>query len=287
MMAINAEVTEVTEDATEVVEVVEDPKPAKAPRKRAPRAKKVEPVEESVTEEVEAPSTEVAVVETEPAEVEEVAPLTERQAKALDKKIKAATEKFNTTTEQLFDLLEQAAAGQIHLALGYSSWTLWFAESVKIQPNDKIERKALAALMAGRGMSQRQIASTLGVSQKTVDRDLEGEDVGDVTLGSDGKEHPKTKARKESEEPEVIDAEVIEDPDAEGEVEYAPLTVGEILAGFEQETANLFQSQNELSELLREQKWDKVRKRAAEANLNTITEVIKSLQDIVDDMMTA
>lgn len=138
-------------------------------------------------------------------------PLSERKAQALDKKIRTAGEKLTNDVNALWELLDQAAAGQIHVALGYPSWTAYVKDAVVITPSDKVERKELAKLMAGKGMSQRAIAGALGVSQKTIDRDLKGEELPAETTGLDGKTY---KQEPESEpEPEIIDAEVVDPPE--------------------------------------------------------------------------
>ena len=59
--------------------------------------------------------------------------------------------------------------------LGFKSWTDYVAEVVgkdmtKLPVDD---RRQIVELLAGEGMSQRQIAAAVGVSQKTVDRDLD------------------------------------------------------------------------------------------------------------------
>jgi hypothetical protein len=135
-------------------------------------------------------------------------PLSETDAKNLNANIRVACERFTTSREKLQDLLKEAHTGNIHVALGYSSWTAWFAENVSITPADKADRQAWAAVMSGRGMSQRAIAGVLGVSDSTVKRDVDkvaasheapdnttgptSEPDGDaVTTGLDGKQYPR------------------------------------------------------------------------------------------------
>lgn len=222
--------------------------------------------------------------ETEPAVLE---PLSEKAAKALDKKIRTASDKVSTYTENLLNLLEEAAAGSIHEALGLPSWTAWFKDAVQIAVSDRFERKELVKMMSGKGMSQRAIAGSLGVSQKTVDRDLEGEEVeeGATVTSLDGAERPKTKAKEAEPEldsgteeggEEYIDAEVVE----------PPTPAAEIVDSFNDETINLWGAWSELKDLMTEEKWGSARKRVANANLNHIQDVITGLQAIVDDLMT-
>lgn len=224
-------------------------------------------------------TTEIATVDNDMS-TEVAQPLSEKEAKALDKKVRTASDKLSTQTETMLDLLEQAAAGSIHEALGLPSWTAWFKDAVQINISDRFERKELAKMMSGKGMSQRAIAGSLGVSQKTIDRDLEGEEVEDgaMVTSLDGVERPKVKADKEAEPEEepYIDAEVVE-----------PATPAvELVDAFNDETTNLWGATSELEDILTEEKWAGARKRVAAANLNHIQEVITKLQVIVDDLVT-
>jgi hypothetical protein len=231
-------------------------------------------------------TTDIEVYETEAddetgTEVEVLQPLTEKEAKALDKKIRSASDKLSTQTENLLDLLEQAAAGSIHEALGLPSWTAWFKDAVQINISDRFERKELVKMMSGKGMSQRAIAGSLGVSQKTVDRDLEGEEVeeGATVTSLDGAQRPKAKAKDvepEEDDEEYIDAEVVE----------PPTPAAELVAAFNDETTNLWGAWSELKDIQAEEKWGGARKRVAAANLNHIQEVVTGLQAIIDDLMT-
>lgn len=78
-----------------------------------------------------------------------IEPLSKPQAKALDKRIRTASDKVATSVNTLLNLLEEAAPGQIHRALGATSWTAWFRDAVQL------ERKSLMSLMSGRAMSQK------------------------------------------------------------------------------------------------------------------------------------
>jgi hypothetical protein len=132
-----------------------------------------------------------------PAEiVNGTAPLTETKAKQLDGRIQRMVDATVTHMDKLLALLEEAATGQIWGALGFPSWPAYVKNRVqgKISPTDREERKALVELMSGRGMSQRAIAGAVGVSQKTVDRDLATESNDSVdaeVISLDGKRRPK------------------------------------------------------------------------------------------------
>jgi transposase len=134
-------------------------------------------------------------------------PLDKESANALNDQIHKACSKIATDSFELVTLLEQAATGQIHAALGYPSWTAWFAENVTIDISNRDERKMMAALMSGRRMSQRAIAKVLGVDQKTICNDLRsGEENSSaaVTVGRDGKNHPR---KREPKSPRKVKAE--------------------------------------------------------------------------------
>lgn len=79
--------------------------------------------------------------------------LSRSQAKALDKRIRAASDKVSTNVNALLNLLEEAAQGQVHRAMGATSWTAWFRDAVQL------ERKSLRSLMSGRAMSQNPAAA--------------------------------------------------------------------------------------------------------------------------------
>lgn len=229
-------------------------------------------------------TTDLAVIEAEVIE-----PLDKREAKALDKKVRSTSDRvskgFATLDETLVtlgDLIQQAMDGQIHKGLGLKSWTVWVKDAVQVTVPDRLQRKELVRELSKTGMSQRAIAVVFNVSQKTVDRDLEGETVEDgATVTSlDGAERPKNKAATVVDDDSYIEGEVVED-DSE------PLKAVEIVALFDDEMAALFASQNELSELVAQEKWDGARRRVAKASLNNLQAIISSLQYIVDDLMEA
>jgi len=125
--------------------------------------------------------------------------LTKRAAEALDRKVRTSSDRLSVNVNKFYDLLEQAAQGSIHVALDYPSWTAWVADAVQFCPSDRVERKELAKLMNGKGMSQRMIAGTLNVSQKTVDRDLEGVESEDSTvITARGRTYPKNRTADEA-----------------------------------------------------------------------------------------
>lgn len=235
-----------------------------------------------------APTTELEKYEDEAVEgeiVEAAEPLTKRAAQALDKKIRTASDKLVNNVNAFYELLEQAARGEIHVALGYSSWTAWMSDAVQFTPADRIERQELVKLMNGKGMSQRKIAGTLGVSQKTVDRDLEGVESEDssVTTGT-GSTYPKhPKAKTTEVETEIIDAEVVDDANAEAEA--APRTVNDVASEFREEIDALGIGVQAFKDILEYEEFPKAAKTVANRYLNRLGEHISELQKVVDCLM--
>lgn len=231
-------------------------------------------------------TTELAVIPN-----DDVAPqeLSAREAKALDRKVRAKSDKvskdfgrLDETIEELGNLIQEAIDGQIHKGLGLKSWTAWVKDAVQVSVPDRFQRKELVRELSKSGMSQRAIATVFNVSQKTVDRDLDGEQVqeGATVVSLDGASRPKNR-------PEVIDAEVVEDEDDSAEEVAEPMKAADIVTAFDDEMAALFASQNELSELVAEEKWGGARKRVIKAgHINKLQEIISSLQYIVDDLMS-
>lgn len=119
--------------------------------------------------------------------------LDEQAAKALDGKIKEAIGKLADDAYDVIKLLQQAKDGRIHDALGFASWTAYVKDTVRVVPADRMQRKLMAALMSGEGMSQRAIAAVLDVDQKTVSNDLRSgeENSSTDTVGRDGKTYKR------------------------------------------------------------------------------------------------
>lgn len=232
-------------------------------------------------------TTELAVIPD--TEVEEWQPLSKKDAKALDTKIRRksdaavnARDKAINLFDELTTLLTEAKQGEIHKALGIKSWPAYVADAVSIPvAPEREDRKLLVQFLSGQGMSQRAIASTLNTSQKTVDRDLEDAEVqeGATVTSLDGAQRPKN---GKVTDPEVIDAEVIE-PDTVSE----PMKSGDIVTTFNDELANLYAAQCELTYLVGEDKWAGARKRIIARDMNNLQEVITALQAIVDNLMEA
>lgn len=220
--------------------------------------------------------SEVAVIDAEV--VEAPAPLSEGKAKVLDKRIRQASARVAENTAQMLALLDEAATGQIHVALGFPSWTAWVKDAVKITPANEVERKSLVSLMSGKGMGQRAIADVVGVNQATVSRDIaEAEAAGDApastdTLGPDGKTY-KREPKPKKQEP--LDVEEVEE-----EVKQQPVSVD-----FKDEMDELANCVSSFNDILEDERFVKARKTIAKHNLNKLQEYITALQGVVDALM--
>lgn len=153
----------VPNDFADSVTVVTVKPEAKKPAARKPAARKP------------APGKEVAKKDDTAPVVEGELPLEKSKAESLDKKISTAVAGLGTAIkgvddriEKLTDLVNEAKAGQIHVALGYASWTAYFTERVQTPVVSLTERKNVIGLLHDAGMSQRDIAAQVKVSVGTV-----------------------------------------------------------------------------------------------------------------------
>lgn len=97
---------------------------------------------------------------------------TASQAKIATERIRVALDNVSTAWADLSDRIAEAYQRRADLALGYDSWAA-YAET-ELKPSGAIAaevRRELVAKLSAQGMSTRAIAPTVGVSQKTVDRD--------------------------------------------------------------------------------------------------------------------
>ena len=159
--------------------------------------------------------------------VDDGAPLPKAKAEALDKKITTAVGTVGNSMEKLFALVTEAKDGKIHVALGFPSWTAYFADRVAAPMNAIGERKEVAAMLHDEGMSNRAIGAVLGVSHATASNDVktvkaerekkaaaEGKTVAakpGKTVGKDGKEYTRKPAVKKpvpQPKPKKSDAEI-------------------------------------------------------------------------------
>ena len=152
------------------------------------------------------------------------------------------TEELKGDYGALRSKIDAAWRGRIWTALGYASWQDYLdAEfvDVSLRPPKELEEQVITELRAA-GMSIRGIAAATEFSEATVRRRLDqataSNDAVDRVIGLDGRERPArmperaTGARTVTPErsgPEILDAEIIEEPDTSN----GQLTGGDRLAG--------------------------------------------------------
>jgi len=70
--------------------------------------------------------------------------------------------------------VDEAKHSNVWNVLGYPSWTAYLADTLADEPMrlGREERQELVGYLSGEGLSTRAIAPIVGVSQKTVDRDV-------------------------------------------------------------------------------------------------------------------
>lgn len=98
----------------------------------------------------------------------------EAEAVRLTNRITLIAGTIREGVEKLHGLVQEAKAGNAHIALGYPSWTAYLAATLGKEPLrlDRAERQELVRYLAGEGMSTRAIAPIVGVHDTTVMRDL-------------------------------------------------------------------------------------------------------------------
>lgn len=97
------------------------------------------------------------------------------QARRLDSRIRLMSASAADGITKLVDLIAEAKEDQIHVALGFASWTAYLADALcefNVAVN-AASRRELVAVMADEGMSNRAIAQAVGVNEITVRRDKE------------------------------------------------------------------------------------------------------------------
>lgn len=177
------------------------------------------------------------VATTKPAEVEIVegpAPYTKAKAENLDKRITATIGRIGDSLETLEGLVKEAKEGQIHIALGFPSWTAYFADRVSTPFAAIGDRQVAALMLHEEGMSNRAIAATLNVSPGTVVTDVKAAKAKQPTatqakapaktVGKDGKTYKRPEPKKAAPQPKTTTAKPAPKP------KHSPLAIRTDLA---------------------------------------------------------
>ena len=108
--------------------------------------------------------------------------MSEGDAERLTRRITLMAGTLREGMEKLHGLVAEAKAGNAHVALGYPSWTAYLAATLGKEPLrlDRSDRQELVGYLAGEGMSTRAIAPIVGVTHKTIVKDLQADVVPEV-----------------------------------------------------------------------------------------------------------
>ncbi len=95
-------------------------------------------------------------------------------AQRLTQRIKLTASSVRDGMFKLRNLVEEAKRSNVWQVLGFPSWTAYLADTLADEPMrlGRDERQELVGYLAGEGLSTRAIAPIVGVSQKTIDRDV-------------------------------------------------------------------------------------------------------------------
>ena len=97
----------------------------------------------------------------------EIVRLDEGQARRLTERIRLTAHSARESLTRLRDLVDEAQRAEVHVTLGYASWTAYLADVFGEEPMrlPRDQRQELVGYLAGEGMSTRAIAPIVGVSQ--------------------------------------------------------------------------------------------------------------------------
>lgn len=249
--------------------------------------------------------SEVAVVvdQDQDADIEVIVPLDGAAAKMLDNRIKTSVENIGDRLTILHRLLDEAEKGQVHLTMGFRSWTEYLTDRIgnRWQIGGD-ERREMAQLLADRGMSVRAIASVTGTSKSTVARVLEelpqdgtpdasGGSDSTVPLwdssspveekkgmGLDGKARRKPKPRKKA-DPK---------PEESAPADAAPAARAvQVPTAVRQITKTLKTAVDELTGLTYDKRWDKAMTRLTDSDAEELQTVACTIADVHAAMAAA
>jgi len=89
------------------------------------------------------------------------------------KRARLLTDRIKVAVGELLPLIKEAFEGRADVALGYQSWAEYCDAELRGLRIPIQERREAVQELREAGMDQRSIGAALGVSQKTVDRDLD------------------------------------------------------------------------------------------------------------------
>lgn len=144
---------------------------------------------------------------------------------SLDRQLRGCARDVDQSWARLAEAVTAVITNEVHDALGFKSVVAYLADVMRTEMPDlagnlELRRHMVALLDEQAHLSQRAISAVVGVSQKTVDRDLDqlsredsvGEQLATVTdldgkrTGLDGKQRPAHPKPRPAPEPETQDA---------------------------------------------------------------------------------
>lgn len=147
-----------------------------------------------------------------------VEPMTKTEAERITHQIADKLDGIADNFELVMPLIREALTRQAWQALGYTGVSEYvstrFAAALSRLPRE-LRRPAVLELAAA-GMSTRAIAPVVGVGDSTVQRDIATAPDGAVapaaTTGLNGKTYQRRDPEPQPDEPEVVDAEIVDEP---------------------------------------------------------------------------
>jgi hypothetical protein len=137
--------------------------------------------------------------------------MTADEAREITQTIKATVERAWNLIEGAWKLIVDAYQRRAWLALDYPTWDAYCLGEFGSAPLavSREERPEMVLRLRQAGLSQRAIATATGVSQKTVDRDLDAKStesddsvvLPDKVIGLDGKERPAERPKHDVPQP--------------------------------------------------------------------------------------
>lgn len=102
--------------------------------------------------------------------------ITVANARRISERIRLVAMTARESLEKLQRLVDEAKAGEVHLVLGYASWTAYLSDVLGDEPLRlaRDQRQELVSYLAKEGMSTRAIAPVVGVSREQVRKDIQG-----------------------------------------------------------------------------------------------------------------
>lgn len=200
--------------------------------------------------------------------------LSEADARRLTERIHLMAGSIKESVEKLSALISEARRGSAHVALGYGSWTAYVAAEFADSPLrlDRDDRRELVVSLASQGMSSRAIAPVVGTSHTAVNNDLRavGNKLPTETTGTDGKTYIRP-------EPDVVDAEIVEDEAGPPKVRRNPLPDQARSAGWE-----LRKAVERLERIAADDRFNANKEQVAPHLRSHLTNAIEVCQDLLD-----